>query len=58
MKYFGKNDSIMADRGFLISDYLGNIEASVIYQLFLNGCEQLTKAEVKESEAIASVKIY
>ena len=48
----------MADRGFLISDYLGNIEASVIYQLFLNGCEQLTKAEVKESEAIASVKIY
>ena len=53
MKYFGKNDSIMTDRGFIISDYFENIGASVIYQVFLNGCEQLTKAEVKESQAIA-----
>ena len=58
MKYFGKNDSIMTDQGFIISYYFENIGASVIYQLFLNGCEQLTKAEVKESQAIASVRIY
>ena len=58
MKYFGKNDSIMTHRGLIISDYFENIGVSVIYQLFLNGCEQLTKAEVKESQAIASVRIY
>ena len=42
-----KNDSIMVDQVFIISLYFENIGASVIYQLFLNGCEQLTKAEVK-----------
>ena len=46
----------MADQGFLISDYLENIAASVTYHLFLNGNEQLTKAELKESEGIASVR--
>ena len=35
----------MADRGFFIPDYLENIRASLIYQLYLNGREQLTKAE-------------
>ena len=34
MKYFGrKNDSTMADQGFLISDYLENTEASVIWTI-------------------------
>ena len=47
----------MANRGFLIFDYLGNTVASLIYQLFLNGREQLTKVGVKESQAIASVMI-
>ena len=44
-----KNDSILVDQVFIISLYFENIRASVICQLFLNGCEQLTKAEVKES---------
>ena len=57
MKYFGKNDNIMTNRGFLIFDYLGNTDASLIYQLFLNGREQLTKVGIKESQAIASVMI-
>ena len=48
----------MEDQGFLLSGYLENIGASVIYQLFLDGREQLIKAEAKESQAIASVKIY
>ena len=30
----------MADQGFLIPDYLENIGASLIYELFLNGREQ------------------
>ena len=58
MKHFGKNENIMADLGLLIPDYLEDIGASIIYQLFLNGFEQLTKAEVKESQAIGSVRIY
>ena len=49
MKSFGKNDSIMADRGFIISDFFENIGSSVIYQYFLNGCEQSTKTKVKEN---------
>ena len=57
MKYFGKDDSIMADLGFLIPDYLEKTGTSLIYQLFLNGFEQLTEAEVRESQAIASVRI-
>ena len=48
----------MEDRGFLISDYLENIWALVIYQLFLKSSEQITKAEVKEIQAIVSVTIY
>ena len=58
MKYFGKNDSIMADQGFSISDCLEHVGTTVIYQLFLNGHEQLTKAELKESQAITLVRIY
>ena len=58
MKYFGKYDSITADRGSLISDYLENVETSALYQIFLNGCKRLTKAEVKESQAFALVRIY
>ena len=48
----------MTDRGILIPDYIENIRASLIYQLFLNDHEQLTKVQMKESRAIASVRIY
>ena len=30
----------------------------LIYQPLLNGCEHLRKAEVKENQAIGSVRIY
>ena len=48
----------MKDRAFLIFEYLENIRVSVICQLFLNGLEQLTKAEVKESQALALARVY
>ena len=51
---WGKNDSIES----LKSDYLKNNGTAVIYHPFLNGREQLTKAEVKESQAICSVGTY
>ena len=56
MKQFGNNDSIATDRGFLISDYLENIDASL--NKLLNSREQLRKAEVKESQPVGSVRIY
>ena len=48
----------MAVRSFLIFDYLENIGTSVIYQPFLSGREQLTKAEKKETQPIASNRVY
>ena len=46
----------MIDQSFLTSDLIS--VHHLIYQPFLNGREQLRKAEVKESQAIGSVKIY
>ena len=47
----------MADRGFLRSDDLKGIDVSLDIPAFLNGRDQLPKAEVKESQAIALVRI-
>ena len=51
-------DSIMADRGFIVSDEFENIGVSLNIPAFLAGREQLTEAEVKESQTIASVRIH
>ena len=48
----------MADRGFLISDDLESIGVSLNIPAVLNSRDQLTKAEIKESQAIASVRIH
>ena len=50
-----KKDSIMTDRGFLISDDLEIVGVSLNIPAFVNGHDQLTQAEVEESQAIASV---
>ena len=47
----------MTDRGFLISDDLEIVGVSLNITAFVNGHDQLTKAEVEESQAIASVRI-
>ena len=57
MKHVGKN-SIMEDQGFLISDDLESIGVSLNIPAFLNDRDQLTKAKVKENQAIASVRIH
>ena len=54
---WAKNDSIMADQGFLISDDLESIGLSLNIPAFLNVRDHLTRAEVKESQANASVRI-
>jgi hypothetical protein len=53
-----ENDAIMADRGFTIEEELSEINVKLNIPAFLEGREQLTKAEVKESQSIASVRIH
>lgn len=53
-----KGDSIMADRGFTIEDDLEPLGVHLNIPAFLRGRSQLTVAEVKESQTIASVRIH
>ena len=46
----------MADRGFDIQDLFPPLDLNI--PAFLSGRPQLTKAEVKESQGIASVRIH
>ena len=54
---WGGNDSIMADRGFTIQNKLAPLNDELNISSFLGGRAQLTEAEVKESQTIASVRI-
>ena len=48
----------MEDRGFTIDEELKQLKVKLNISAFLGGRSQLTKAEVKESHAIASVRIH
>ena len=48
----------MADRGFVIYDELKELGVVLNIPCFLAGKDQLTAAEVKESQSIASVRIH
>ena len=48
----------MADRGFVIADDLKSHHITLKIPSFLGGRSQLTAAEVKESQTIASVRIH
>ncbi|XP_065645448.1 uncharacterized protein LOC136075928 [Hydra vulgaris] len=51
-----KDDSVIADRGFTIEEELANIIVSLNIPSFLEGRNQFTLAEIKESQTIASVR--
>ena len=51
-------DSLMADRGFEIQDLLLPLRVKLNIPPFLSGRPQLTKAEVREAQSIASVRIH
>ena len=57
-KLWGENDSIMADRGFTITDLLKPLNVALNIPSFISGREQLTEEEVNESQMIASVRIH
>ena len=48
----------MADRGFVIYDELKELGVVLNIPCFLAGRDQLTAAEVKESQSIVSVRIH
>ena len=55
---WSEGDSLMADRGFTIQEELNPLKVRLNIPAFLSGRDQLTKAEVKESQCIASVRIH
>ena len=53
-----ENDSIMAGRGFTSQNELAPLNIKLNIPSFLEGRAQLTEAELKESQAIASARIH
>ncbi|XP_057310281.1 uncharacterized protein LOC130648258 [Hydractinia symbiolongicarpus] len=51
-------DAIMADRGFLIEDYVTPLGVELIMPSFLKGREQFSESEVVKSQQIASERIH
>ena len=51
-------DSVMTGRGFTIHDELARVGVSLNIPSFLVGRDYLTKAEIKASQTIASVRIH
>ena len=51
-------ESVMADRGFTIHDELARVGVSLNITAFLGTRYYLTKAEVKASQTIASIRIH
>lgn len=51
-------DAIMADRGFLIADYVHPLGVELIIPSFLKGREQFTESEVVRSQQIAAERIH
>ena len=50
-RFWEEGDSCMADRGFTIADDLKALHVELNTPAFLSGRDQLTKAEVKESQS-------
>ena len=57
-KLWSDDDSVMADRGFTRHDEIARVGVSLNITAFLGGRDYLTKAEVKASQTIASVRIH
>ena len=57
-RFWEEGDSCMADRDVTAADDLKTLNVELNIPAFLSGSDQLTKAEVKESQSIASVRIH
>ena len=56
--FWDHGDSLMTDRGFTIEEELKPLNVKLNIPSFLDGRDQLTQPEVKESQSIASVRIH
>ena len=57
-RLWNKNDTVMADRGFTVSDLRKDIGVGLNIPSILGGRSQLSHDEVVESQTIASVRIH
>ena len=57
-RFWQPNDSVTADRGFTTDEELKPSNVNLNIPAFLDGRNQLTKAEIKESQTIASVQMH
>ena len=57
-RFWQPNDSVMTDCGFTIDEELKELKVNLNIAAFVGGRSQLTKAEVKESQTIAFVRIH
>ena len=55
--FWKEGDSCMTDKQFTIADDLKALDVEFNMPAFLSGRDQLTRAEVKESQSIAFVHI-
>ena len=51
-------EELMADRGFLVEEYLGPLGVGLVMPAFLNGREQFGEKEVVASQQIPSERIH
>ena len=51
-------EELMADRGFLVEEYLGPLGVGLVMPAFLNGREQFGEKEVVASQQISSERIH
>ena len=57
-KLWSSGDAVMADRGFTIEEDLKPLNVELNIPAFLEGQDQFTEQQVKESQTIASVRIH
>ena len=57
-RFWKEGDSCMGDGRFAIADDLKSLIIELNIPAFLSGRDQLTKAEIKESQSISSVCIH
>jgi len=57
-RFLAKNDSIMADRGFVVQDLVANRDIYVVTPTFLKGITQLPAMAVTKDRQIANKRVH
>ena len=57
-QFWNAGDALMADSGFTVQEYLGEIGIELIIPSFLRGQDQLTESEAIRSQQIANERIH